>query len=93
MHAIPVESATISTVAYDPAGKRLQLEFRRGSIYEYLDVPHAVHQSLLRAPSKGAYFNQTIRGRFPYRRVGEPRATAPKTSSNSSVRSLPWHAR
>jgi len=78
MRAIPVESTTISTVAYDVAGERLQLEFCRGAIYEYLDVPDAVHQSLLRAPSKGAFFNQTIRGRFPYRRVGRPHATAPQ---------------
>ena len=78
MRAIPVESTSISTVAYDLAGKRLQLEFCRGAVYEYLDVPDAVHQSLLRAPSKGAFFNQTIRGRFPYRRVGTPQATAPQ---------------
>jgi hypothetical protein len=29
-------------------------------------VPGAVHQALLGAPSKGSYFNQTIRGHFPY---------------------------
>jgi hypothetical protein len=78
MRAIPVESTTISTVAYDPAGERLQLKFCRGAIYEYSAVPDAVHQSLLRAPSKGTFFNQTIRGRFPYRRVGRPHTTAPK---------------
>jgi hypothetical protein len=28
-----------------------------------------VHQALLSAPSKGRYFNQTIRGRFRYRPI------------------------
>jgi hypothetical protein len=78
MRAISVESTTIATVAYDPARKLLQLEFRRGAIYQYFDVPDAVHQGLLRASSKGSYFNLTIRNRFPFRRLASPQATAPK---------------
>jgi len=64
-----VESTTLATVAYDPSRKVLQLEFCSGSVYEYFDVPAAVHAELLSAPSKGGYFNQAIRGRFPYRLV------------------------
>jgi hypothetical protein len=32
-------------------------------------VPTTVHQARLHAPSKGSYFNQAIRGRFPYKRL------------------------
>jgi KTSC domain len=64
-----VESTTLATVAYDPGRRLLQLEFCSRSIYEYFDVPAAVHAELLSAPSKGGYFNQAIRGRFPYRLV------------------------
>jgi hypothetical protein len=78
MRAIPVESTTISTVAYDSVCERLQLEFCSGAIYEYWDVPDVVHQSLLRAHSKGTYFNQTIRGRFRYRRMDMVHAAAAK---------------
>jgi hypothetical protein len=66
MHVIAVESTTLATIAYDEARKLLQLEFRSRAIYQYFGVPVAMHQALLGAPSKGSYFNQFIRGRFPY---------------------------
>jgi hypothetical protein len=65
----PVESTTLATVAYDEARELLQLKFRSQSIYHYLGVPAIVHHALLNAPSKGRYFNQAIRGRFPYKRL------------------------
>ena len=66
MPVTAVESTTLATVAYDEARNLLQLEFRSRAIYQYFGVPAAVHQALLGAPSKGSYFNQFIRGRFPY---------------------------
>ena len=69
MNITPVESTTLATVAYDEARELLWLEFRSQVICQYLGVPAGVHQALLNAPSKGGYFNQTIRGRFPYKRV------------------------
>jgi hypothetical protein len=69
MRVATVESATLSTVAYDEARLLLQLEFHSRAVYLYFGVPPAVHQSLLEAPSKGRCFNQTIRGRYPYRPV------------------------
>ncbi len=69
MRVATVESTTLATVAYDETRKLLQLEFSSQAVYLYSGVPAGVHQALLGAPSKGRYFNQTIRGRFPYRRV------------------------
>jgi hypothetical protein len=69
MRVATVESTTLATVAYDETRKLLQLEFCSQAVYLYSGVPAAVHQALLGAPSKGRYFNQMIRGRFPYRRV------------------------
>jgi hypothetical protein len=69
MNVTAVESTTLATVAYDEARELLRLEFRSQAIYQYFGVPSAVHQALLGAPSKGRYFNRTIRGRFPYRLV------------------------
>jgi len=69
MRVATVESTTLVTVAYDESQKLLQLEFCSQAVYLYFDVPSTVHQALLGAPSKGRYFNQTIRGRFPYRLV------------------------
>ena len=67
MRVDTVESSTLATVAYDEARQLLQLEFCSRAVYQYFRVPSAVHQSLLAAPSKGRYFNQAIRERFPYR--------------------------
>ena len=66
---VAIESTTLASVDYDETRKFLQLEFCSHAVYVYLGVPAAVHQALLSAPSKGRYFNQTIRGRFPYRLV------------------------
>jgi hypothetical protein len=60
------ESSTLATVAYDEALQLLQLGFCSGAVYQYFSVPSAVHQALIAASSKGRYFNQAIRGRFPY---------------------------
>jgi KTSC domain len=68
MRATAVASTTLAAVDYDPSAQMLWLEFRSGAVYRYCDVPLAVYQSLLTAPSKGAYFNRHIRGRFEYHR-------------------------
>jgi hypothetical protein len=66
MNVTAVDSTTLAMVAYDDARELLRLEFRSRAIYQYFGVPAAVHAALLRAPSKGRYFNRVIRGRFPY---------------------------
>jgi hypothetical protein len=69
MRTATVESATLATVGYDEAQELLQLEFGSGAVYLYFDVPAAVYEALLGAPSKGQYFNGTIRGRYSYRQI------------------------
>jgi lysyl-tRNA synthetase, class II len=64
-----VESTMLLTIAYDLDRQFLQLEFRDGAIYHYFDVPPHVYQGLISAPSKGGYFNRTIRGRFVHVRL------------------------
>jgi hypothetical protein len=71
MRVAAVESATLVTVSYDDARELLQLEFCSRAVYQYFNVPAAVHRSLLDAPSKGRYFNEAIRGRFPYRLISD----------------------
>jgi hypothetical protein len=70
MNVIAVESSTLTTIAYDSARQLLQLEFNSRAIYQYFSVPATAFQALLRAPSKGSYFNQAIRGKFRYTRIG-----------------------
>lgn len=69
MRVTAVTSTTLATVAYDDAGRVLQLDFRSGAVYRYFGVPAAVHDGLLRTSSKGRYFNEEIRERFRHVRV------------------------
>ena len=96
MDITAVASTTLSTVAYDGIRNLLQLEFRSRAVYHYFGVPAAVHEALLGAPSKGGYFNQAIRGRYPYVRVpglpvGVPRAEVPPQREDRG--GAAWHAR
>jgi hypothetical protein len=77
MRVTTVESTALATVGYDEARQRLQVEFCGRAIYHYFGVPAAVHQRLLCAPSKGSYFNQAVRGRFPFCLISELPAVAP----------------
>ena len=77
MRIFSVESSALATVGYDEARELLQVEFCGQAIYHYFGVPAAVCQGLLGAPSKSSYFNQAIRGRFPFCLISELPAHAP----------------
>lgn len=78
MRVTTVSSTTLTTVVYDQARQVLQLEFRSRAIYQYWGVPPAAHEALLGAPSKGRFFNQAIRGRFPFCRLSPFQAPVPE---------------
>ena len=66
MKTIAVDSTTLRTVGYDAERQLLQIEFHNRSIYQYFEVPATVYEELLKAPSKGACFNRSIRSRFDF---------------------------
>lgn len=66
MKTIAVDSTTLRTVGYDAERQLLQIEFHDRSLYQYSDVPAATYEELMQAPSKGAYFNRSIRATFDY---------------------------
>ena len=78
MRITTVQSTALARVVYDEAREVLQLEFLSREIDHYFGVPRAVHEALLGAPSKGHYFNQAIRGCFPFCRVSPFQAAVPE---------------
>ncbi len=66
MKTIAVDSSTLRTVGYDAEHQLLQIKFHNRSIYQYFEVPATVYEELMQAPSKGAYFNRSIRSRFDF---------------------------
>jgi KTSC domain len=68
-----VESSTLKSVGYEGKSQTLEIEFRSGMVYQYLDVPGAVYEGLRRAESKGRYFNDEIRDDYTFVRVAKRR--------------------
>jgi len=71
---VAVESSSLLSIGYDQKARTLEIEFRSGARYRYLAVPATVFEELKKAPSKGRYFAQSIRGRYEFQRL---RAAAP----------------
>jgi hypothetical protein len=65
-----VKSSLITSVSYDAASKKLTVATtQNGATYAFTGVPQSVVTELTNAPSKGRFFNQNIRGRFPTTKV------------------------
>ena len=47
----------------------LEITFKSGGKYKYLDVPLSVFNELANADSHGRYFQKNIRGRFKFERA------------------------
>ncbi len=67
---IAVESNYLRSVGYDSSNQVLEIEFRRGEIYQYLDVPPVIYTDLMNAPSHGRYFNENIKELYSARKLG-----------------------
>jgi hypothetical protein len=70
---LPVESSVMAGIEYDDEACELDILFSSGKTYRYFDVPADVHARLLEAESKGQFFNEEIKGAFPYAAVTKRR--------------------
>lgn len=70
-----MDSSLISGALYWPEHKALELCLSSGRRYLYLGVPADVAEGFASAPSKGSYFNRTIRGRFDCHPLRDREAT------------------
>jgi hypothetical protein len=64
-----VASSAIASIGYSKRLHALEVEFRNGAIYRYVDVPLAVHQDLMAAESKARFYDQHVRGHYRSVRV------------------------
>ena len=70
------DSKAIAMFAYDPGTQSLLVGFKTGGTYAYQDVPRAIFERFRQAPSKGQFFQSTIRDRFAARRLSPSEAAA-----------------
>ena len=64
MEMIQVRSSAIRAVGYDQSTHRMRITFEQGDSYDFCGVPVHVYNGLMRASSKGAYYNDHIRDRY-----------------------------
>jgi len=78
-----VISSNIKSIGYDPTRLVLEIEFcgDPGPIYIYGGVPQHLYLNLMGAPSKGRYFAEQVRDRFPSRLIS---AGASHTQSSAT---------
>ena len=66
---LPIESDMIVAVRYLPDARHLDVIFRTGDKYRYLDVPPLEYEGLMNSRSKGRYMHKRILKRYKYERL------------------------
>jgi hypothetical protein len=69
MKRISIISKVLKSVGYDETTGMLEVEFKNGGLYEYVDVPAEEYSALMLAPSKGTYFGDNIRDKYRFKRI------------------------
>jgi hypothetical protein len=69
MQRKPVTSSNIVSIGHCPDTHVLEVEFAGrngvpGCVYRYFEVPAAVHQALVEAPSVGSYFHKHVKSAY-----------------------------
>jgi KTSC domain-containing protein len=64
-----VDSSSIDQIGYDEDNRELWIRFKSGETYAHSDVPATTHEEIMRADSKGSYFNREVKPNYAYRAV------------------------
>jgi hypothetical protein len=64
MQLTPVSSSAISAAGYEPSSRRMKITFVQGHTYDFCGVPQQIFDGLMRAASKGGYYNNYIKDRY-----------------------------
>ncbi len=59
-----VQSTALASVGYSTRLHVLEIEFRNGAIYRYLNVSPAIYHDLMIAPSKARFYDENIRRKY-----------------------------
>jgi hypothetical protein len=59
-----VQSTAIASIGYSKRLHALEIEFRNGAIYRYLNVDPGIYHELMSAPSKARFYDEKIRRKY-----------------------------
>jgi hypothetical protein len=65
MEMTAVRSSAIRAVGYDPSRMHMRIVFQQGHSYDFCRVPAHIYHGLMEAPSKGTYYNDHIKDKYP----------------------------
>lgn len=60
---LPIESALMKEIGYDPEEKEMYINFHKGGLFKYSNVENDTWDEFVRAESKGKYFHAMIKPR------------------------------
>ena len=69
MNREQVQSSAIKSVGYDATTQTLEVEFIKGSVYQYRGVPISLYTEFMSAPSMGKFHYNHIMRKFHYIRT------------------------
>jgi hypothetical protein len=75
----PVVSTNVASVGYSRRLHALEIEFVRGAVYRFLDVPQKLYRQLLASDSKGHFIAENLRGKYDFIRVRPRQMEAART--------------
>jgi hypothetical protein len=67
MERVAVESSALREIGYEDGV--LEVRFATGRVYRYLGVPEHLYAELLRAESRGRFFNENVRDAYRFVRA------------------------
>ena len=69
MERTPIESKMLKSVGWND--NTLEVEFSKGTVYHYDNVPESVFNEMLNAHSKGRFFNEKIKENYTYSKASD----------------------
>lgn len=69
MQRTPVVSSNLASVGYDAEDRLLEVEFKNGTVYQYLNVGPDTWAAMQAANSQGQYLNQHIKPGHMFRKL------------------------
>lgn len=65
-----VNSSNIAAIGYNSDNAVLTIQFIKGGVYEYYDVPSHEHDALMAAESIGSHANKNIYKTYRQQKIG-----------------------
>jgi hypothetical protein len=65
-----VQSSMIRSFGFDSSSSTLEVEFNRGVVWQYFDVPESTYYEMKSAGSCGKFFNAHIKDKYAESQVG-----------------------